>query len=133
MKTATILFSSLLIFFMLSPPLTARAAESLDMVRLYFEAVKAGDVEMIQSYLAGKLLKKRKVLLEENTEYPKFLRDRFGEAEFGIQASTNEQTVNNREVVNANILFRDGSSITTNLITEKDKFGNWKIIDQLRN
>ena len=112
-------------------PLNSQAAEPLDVVRLYFEAVKIGDVDSIQSYIGGKILKKRKVLLEENTEYPKFLRDRFGTAEFLIQPSSNEQNEANRETVNVQIIFPDGSTISTQLIVEQQTAGEWKIVEQL--
>lgn len=118
---------------MVGVPIHSQAAEPLDMVRLYFEAVKVGDVDTIQSYLGGKILKKRKILLEENTEYPNFLRDRFGAAEFLIRPSSNEQSEANGELVNVQIIFSDGSSFSTELVVEQDTSGEWKIIEQLNN
>src|ERR1044072_6003309 len=49
-----------------------------------FMAMKNGDVQTMEKYFAGQMYAQYKVLLEENSEYPQFLRDFYRDAKFSV-------------------------------------------------
>ena len=53
----------------------------------FFEALKNGDVSLIKQYIAGDMYESKKVLLEQNTEYPQFLRNYYNGVEFYVDAT----------------------------------------------
>ncbi len=50
----------------------------------FFEALKNGDVISIKQHIAGDMYERSKVLLEQNTEYPQFLRNYYQGVEFYV-------------------------------------------------
>ena len=117
-----------LIFFLLVAgwfyPAITYATEPQELVEAYFEAMKNGDVKTMKSYMGGKLYQKRKVLLEENKEYPKFLIDFYKGAEL--------ETVEVKdEIVHIKIQFPDGGKREHNLVLQKNSYGKWKIVNEL--
>ncbi len=132
MKYVFHILQSFFLLFILNNVTLAHAEEPSDTVLLYFESIRNGDVENIKSFLGGNLLKKRKVLLEENEKYSDFLRDRFGEAKFTVEGSPKNMTDTTRSVL-VRISFNDGTSIYTNMVVQETVPGGWKIVDQLQN
>jgi hypothetical protein len=53
-----------------------------EIVLPFFSALKAGDVNSIKRYIAGDMYESKKVLLEQNKEYPEFLRNYYRGVEF---------------------------------------------------
>jgi hypothetical protein len=51
----------------------------------YFEALKNGDVSTLQHLISGRMLERNKVLLEQNTEYPEFLRNYYRNVTFEVE------------------------------------------------
>lgn len=54
----------------------------------FFEALKNGDVSSIKRYVAGDMYERKKVLLEQNQEYPEFLRNYYQGVEFYVQKAS---------------------------------------------
>lgn len=50
----------------------------------YFEALKNGDVNKLKRYLSAAMVNEYKTLLEQNKEYPQFLRDYYENATFSV-------------------------------------------------
>jgi len=102
------------------------ALEPNDTVSRYLHALKQGDIGTIKDSIAGELYKKRKVLLEQNKSYPKFLKKNYREAEFQIK----ETTVNNNDVlVEVEVKFPKGKTKFI-LYLGKNAQGNWKIFKE---
>lgn len=53
----------------------------------FFEALKNGDVKLIKKYIAGYMYESKKVLLEQNMEYPEFLRNYYQGVEFYVDSA----------------------------------------------
>jgi len=107
----------------------------------YIRALQAGDVKALQGLIAGKLAITIGKLLSDNQEYPNFLREKFGKIDLldtkftlgkkvaeGFVVMGNEQASGNLlvEMSRAN----NGSLINLELSLEKNKSGNWKVVDQ---
>jgi hypothetical protein len=104
----------------------ANALEPDDTVLRYLNALKNGDIGTIKDSIGGELYKKRKVLLEQNKSYPKFLKKTYRDTEFQIK----ETTVNKNEaLVKVESKFPDG--ITRFIFyLNKNAEGNWKIFKE---
>ena len=50
-----------------------------------FEALRSGDTEAIKNYISGDMYRQKKVLLEENKDYPRFLREFYRGANFSVE------------------------------------------------
>jgi hypothetical protein len=100
----------------------------------YFSALKDGDVGAIKKYIAGNLYEKYKVLLEQNEEYPAYLRKYYQ----GVEFQTGEAVmIDNDVIVEIVSEFPDGRRNQGRLILSKDSQGTpadlngsatWKII-----
>ena len=90
MRKRNIFFSFLIITiscgFLYAEELTVRDELYDDLlseiVLPFFNALKAGDVDSIKRYIAGDMYESKKVLLEQNKEYPEFLRNYYRGVEF---------------------------------------------------
>lgn len=100
----------------------------------FFEALKNGDVSSIKQHVAGEMYEKKKVLLEQNTEYPQFLRNYYQGVEFYVDNVTKS---GDYLLVYISIEYPNGDCLSGELylwrinditqsmpVTEK-----WKIID----
>jgi uncharacterized protein YktA (UPF0223 family) len=56
----------------------------------FLNALKNGDVKKIKNYLSTDTYNEYKKLLEENKEYPKFLRDYYKDAKFRVVRASSE-------------------------------------------
>ncbi len=130
----TIVFSMCLIF-MLCGPMYAQQIPVSDTlyaeivngtVLPYFNALKDGDVGAIKKYIAGRLYQKYKVLLEQNTEYPAYLRNYYQGAEFRIGKAA---MIDNDVIVEVTSDYPNGRSNNGKLVLWKDNgTETWKII-----
>jgi hypothetical protein len=70
-----------------------------------FSAMKNGEVEKIKNYISDEMLERNRVLLEQNREYPDFLRKFYDGTQFRVV-----EAVRNGDIVVANIMiiFQDG-------------------------
>lgn len=108
----------------------AKSAKPGDTVIQFFEASKHGDTETIKRLIAGSFYNQRKVLLEENKDYPNFLRKYYQGTELQIGNIIMEEngTVG---VVDIKIQFPDGNVDTNKLLLKKDAIGTWKVVDEM--
>ena len=82
MKKSKLFFSMLLIIIFYSflqaqeVPVSDDGYEDVinETVSPFLEALKNGDVSLIKQYIAGDMYESRRILLEQNKEYPEFLR-----------------------------------------------------------
>lgn len=104
--------------------------EPVDTVIQFYEASKNGDTETIKQLIGGSFYNERRVLLEENSDYPNFLRDyyRGTELKIGDVVMEGDGTV---AVIDMEIQFLDGGVRATKLLLKKDSGGVWKIVDEM--
>jgi len=105
----------------------AKAIEPNDAALRYFEALQNGNINTIKDSIMGDLYKKRKILLDQNANYPEFLKNIYQGAEFQITKTTPQ---GNNAVVNVNVNFPDRQKDFT-LFLKKDDMGNWKIFKEI--
>ncbi len=134
MSRKIILFSICLIFMLCSlmyaqqiPVSDALYAEIVNGTVLpYFNALKDGNVGAIKQYISGRLYQKYKVLLEQNTEYPAYLRNYYQGAEFRIGKAV---MIDNDVIVEVTSEYPNGRSNQGKLVLWKDNGSEtWKII-----
>jgi hypothetical protein len=103
----------------------------------YFEALKNGDVDSIKQYLAGKMLQRYRVLLEQNKTYPDYLRNYYNGTEFSI---VEVQLVDNDILASVIIAFPGKESVRSGYYLRKYNNigsgvgvtnGTWKIVRQI--
>lgn len=111
--------------------LAAETAKPGDTVIQFFKASKNGDTKTIKQLISGSFYNQRKVLLEQNKEYPNFLREyyRGAELQMGNIIMEEDGTIG---VVDMGIQFPDGKVNTTKLLLKQDAAGIWKIVDEVR-
>ena len=140
MKKIVICFSVLLICFYFSPSfaqkpdLSTKSIEEIvnNIVRPYFAALKNGDTKSLKELMAKDMYEERKVLFEQNKEYPDFLRKLYHDVNF-IIVSANEE--GNDILVNVVMKYTDGRRNQIKLyLTNEDSgtgkqtcCGGWKI------
>ena len=114
----------------LEPVQTDEAFHSL------FSAMKNGEVEKIKNYISGEMLERNRVLLEQNREYPDFLRKFYDGAQFRVV-----EAVRNGDIVVANIMiiFQDGYESEIRLQLQKDtanlaeeSLGKWRVVKDIK-
>ncbi|MEA1867765.1 MAG: hypothetical protein U9N19_06665 [Thermodesulfobacteriota bacterium] len=83
-----------------------------------FSAMKNGKVGKIKNYISGEMLQRNRVLLEQNREYPDFLRKFYDGAQFKVV-----KAVRNGDIVVANIMiiFQDGYESEIRLQLHRDR------------
>jgi hypothetical protein len=82
-----------------------------------FQAMREGDVAVIEQYLSGHMSSEYKKLLEQNKDYPAFLRNFYKGATFSIASVT--PTSDGGAVVDVVIQLGDGSKSITRLTAER--------------
>jgi hypothetical protein len=133
MKKILIWFSVLMVcfcfYFSLSfaqgPTLSQKSVDQIvdNIVRPYLAALKNGDVKTLKTLMAKDLYEERKALIEQNTEYPDFLRRIYQDADFTISSAYAEA---NDILVNVVIKHSDGRENQSNLYLINEN-NNWKI------
>jgi hypothetical protein len=106
----------------------------------YVTALQTGDVITLDRLIDGQLAVTLGTLLRENQEYPNFLREKFGKNRLldtkailerkvseGFVKTANEQGAGN---LTLDMSQSDGSLMSLQLSFDKDKSGNWKVVDQ---
>ncbi len=89
-----------------------------------FRALKMGNVDMIKKYISEDMYKKYKTLLEENKDYPNFLRNYYR----GIRFRRNKAVqFNNHVIVDLIVEYKNGDRNLTKLQLKKEKDQIWKI------
>jgi hypothetical protein len=104
----------------------------------FLEALKNGDVDLIKQYIAGDMYESRKILLEQNEEYPEFLRKYYEGVQFYID---NAHGSGDYVLVYISIEYPNGDSGSGKLCLWKinditqgtHETENWKIIDFIYN
>jgi hypothetical protein len=120
---------SSLAFFALGVP-CAEAEEPFDTVLSYAEALRTGDTIRIKSHIGGRLYEKRELLLDQNEEYPDYLRKFYDGAVFQI---SNELTdLGERgQGVEIEIRFPSGHRSEIMAIVEQEPGGSWTVVDEV--
>lgn len=140
MKKIVICFSVLLIClyfspsFAQSPDLPQKSIEKIvdNIVRPYFVALKNGDIQTLKKLMTKNMYNQRKVLFEQNKDYPDFLRKIYRDANFIIKSASED---GNEILVNAVIKYTDGRQNPLKLyLTSEDNgsgnqtsYGGWKV------
>ena len=106
----------------------------------YIAALQAGDVQTLQQLIDGRLAITLGTLLRDNQEYPNFLKNKYGKNHLLDTKSTLEQKVAEGFVVTGNdhgsgvlkveMSQDNGNLMNLQLSLDKDKAGNWKVVDQ---
>ena len=108
--------------------LAAGPASPDESVVQFFEASKNGDTARMKQLIAGSFYNQRKVLLEENTTYPDFLRKHYDGARLQINSMREDRR---GWVVEVRTKFADGTVDSNKFLVQKDASGSWKIIDEV--
>jgi len=81
-----------------------------------FKALKEGDVSTIEGLLDADLFRQYRVLLEQNEDYPQYLRDYYRGATFEIQGIESD---NDRYTADVHIQWPDGKRIPVLMSAKK--------------
>jgi len=108
----------------------AEADEPFDTVVNYTEALRAGDTAGVKSCLGGHLYEKREVLLDQNEEYPDFLRNRYDGAVFRISNELTDMGPQGQGIA-LEVSFPTGHISKSMLIVEQAPDGLWQIVDEV--
>jgi len=123
MRKAYVVVFSLL----LSVPCFAQNDPIDNTVQLFFDALKTGDVVVVDSYIGGSLQQRIRPLLLSNPGYPQLLRDHYAGASMSI---INSKSVSDKVLVDVQIKFFDNTKEQVIFYLKLDDEGNWKIIEQ---
>jgi len=123
MRKAYIVFFSLL----LSVPCFAQNNPMDNALQLFFNALKTGDVTVVDSYIGGRLQQRIRPLLLNNPGYPQLLRDHYAGSSMSI---INSRSVSDKVLVDVQINFSDKTEEQIIFYLKLDDTGDWKIIEQ---
>jgi hypothetical protein len=129
-RVSRILFGFSIGLFALGIP-SAEAEEPFDTVTSYTKALQAGDTIAVKSYIGGHLYETREVLLDQNEEYPDFLRSRYGEAVFHISDELIDMGAQGQGVA-IEVSFPAGHTSKSIAIVEQAPNGAWMIVDEVK-
>ena len=106
----------------------------LETVNQYTQALSSGDVATLRSVLGGRLYAKRRLLLEENDEYPDWLRQYYYGARFSASLSdAGSDRYPSAMLVDVITTLASGEVASSRLVLQQNSADtNWKIVDQLR-
>jgi len=108
----------------------AEAEEPFDTVASYTEALQAGDTIAVKSCIGGRLYETREVLLDQNEEYPDFLRNLYDGAVFHISDELTDLGPQGQGVA-IEVSFPDGHISKSVAIVEQAPNGKWEIVDEV--
>lgn len=105
-----------------------------DVVLPFLGALKNGDVDLIKHYIAGDIYEINRALLENNEEYPEFLRSYYHDVEFYV-----EKVMESADYIEVHVVieFSNGDEINAKLCLIKDmnkvsgplEGAAWKIVE----
>ena len=105
----------------------------LDTVERYTQALQSGDVEAIKNLLGGRLYKKRRVLLEENTEYSDWLKQYYAGASFSYPNGVTSEAGTADKQVEVETRLGSGERVRIRLVLQSaPDTDEWQIIEQKR-
>jgi hypothetical protein len=110
--------------------LKVQAGDAEASVQTYFEYLKDGDTEGILNILTDPLLSERRKLLEDNPEYPEFLKNTYQGANLEIKSTENIDK--NKKAVDVEIHYVDGSPLKARFLL-KMVDNSWKIAEEINN
>jgi uncharacterized membrane protein YvbJ len=128
MKTGAVCVLAVALFMGETALFAAEPASPDECVVQFFEASKNGDTARMKQLMTGSFYQQRKVLLEENTTYPDFLRKHYDGAHLQI---TNMREEPRGWVVEVRIKYADGNVDSNKFLVQKDASGTWKIIQDI--
>jgi len=85
-------------------------------LRPFFNALKNGNVEIVRHYITGEMYEESRLLLEENSEYPKFLREYYKDAVFSVERGVSS---NNQVIIDFSIEFPGGEKRVVQFVLEE--------------
>ena len=100
-----------------------------DTVRQFYLASQNGNITEMQQLIAGTFYNRRKILLEENSEYPYFLRTHYLDTRITVGKIIMDYD-NAVATVTAGISYPDGSRESHRLVLKQDDNGEWKIVGE---
>ena len=84
----------------------------------FFRSLQDGDINALKRYISSDMYKKYKRLLEQNRDYPKFLRDYYQGAKFRTEKA---KEIDGYVVIDVVIEFPNGSRIQNKLRVSEEK------------
>jgi hypothetical protein len=105
----------------------AKAFGPNDTLLHYFQALKNGDIETINNLISGEMYNSNKVLLEQNENYPEYLKKAYQGADFKIKKTSIQD---DSAVVTIDVNFPDRHN-EFGFFLKKDDSGNWKIFNEI--
>ncbi|MDL1984909.1 MAG: hypothetical protein LWX54_12115 [Deltaproteobacteria bacterium] len=94
-----------------------------DVIHPFFKSLKDGDINAIKLHLSSAIYNEYKRLLEENKDYPQFLRDYYQDAKFRTERA---KEIDGDVVVDVVIEFPNGSRIQ-NILRLSEEKGKFKV------
>ena len=130
MKKIKSVLSVIFTFLLLSTaPAYGDDTRVLETVERYNQALQAGDVEALKTLLGGRLYKKRRVLLEENTEYSDWLKRYYAGASFSDPSGVRSEAGTADKVVEVETRLGSGERVITRLILQSaPDTDEWQIV-----
>jgi hypothetical protein len=128
-RVSRVIFAVALGLFALGIP-RAEAEEPFDTVVNYTEALRAGDTAGVKAYIGGRLYENREVLLDQNEEYPDFLRKRYDGAVFHISDELIDLGEQGHGIA-IEVSFPTGHISKSMAIVEQAQDGSWEIVDEV--
>lgn len=115
--------------FALAAP-RAEAEEPFDTVAGYLDALQAGDTVGVKSHIGGRLYRNKELLLDQNDEYPNFLRKFYRDAQFYISDQLTDLGPQGQGV-KVEVDFPGGNSSESIAVVEQADDGSWKVVDEI--
>ena len=109
--------------------LNAEESGPANTVNNYYAACQNGNIEAIKNLITGPFYEKRKVLLNENLGYSKFLIQHFKDVKFNLISENIRDNERLSEVV-IERKYPDGSRLQTRFIIKKNNNEIWKIYNE---
>lgn len=132
-KIKSVLSVIVTVLLLATTPAYGDDARVLDTVERYNAALQAGDVGALKELLGGRLYKKRRVLLEENTEYSDWLKQYYAGAHFSYPSGVTSEAGTADKLVEVETQLRSGEQVITNLVLQSTPdTDEWKIVGHKR-
>jgi hypothetical protein len=108
-------------------------ATALVAIDEYTTALQSGDVVALKELLGGRLFLKQRTLLEDNAEYPDWLRAYYAGARFSTSLSNqSSERYPGSTVVEMVVVLASGETASAHFVMEPAaNVAGWKIVDQL--
>lgn len=132
MKVKYMWFVILGTMIFISFPNTAISSDEspAEIVKAFFNASVNGDVIEMKKHISGAFYRRRRVLLEKNTEYADYLKNYYSGMTFSIVSSDVDENLRSAKIV-VKQQFNDVNSFNTTLLLEQESDGTWKINDEI--